>query len=239
MKRMIRAAAAAAILVSGLGSVGCVSTGTTGCGSGGCGGGTGGAGVAGARGEGHGPLGDCYRNWVDPCYPERYNVAARQAVLAPFGQQVFNGHVMNQTVYNYYFDFGSDVLTPAGIEKLNSLARVRPAPDPRIFIQTARDLPSNLDPAKAEVARVDLDAKRAATVLKYMANQPAFAPITYEILVHDPIVPSIYSEFGSFAFRGSQQGYRGNVSGGGTGVLGTGSGGGSLTAPPTSGGAPR
>ena len=50
---------------------------------------------------------------------------------------------------NYYFEFGTDVLTPAGMEKLLSLTRVRPAPDPKLYIQTARDLPANLDPLYA------------------------------------------------------------------------------------------
>ncbi len=68
MTRFIRAASAAAILTSGLCSLGCVTGG----------------------GKTHG---DAYRNAVDPCYPERYNHAARQAVLAPFAQQVHNGHV--------------------------------------------------------------------------------------------------------------------------------------------------
>src|SRR5262245_49955435 len=108
MNRMIRAAAAAAILTSGLGSIGCVSTGS--CGSGSCGGGALGGHRGAARGEGHGALGDCYRNFIDPCYPERYEHAARQAVLAPFAQQVHNGHVLNQTIWNYYFEAGSDKL---------------------------------------------------------------------------------------------------------------------------------
>src|SRR5262245_48496279 len=115
MNRMIRAATAAALLISGLGSLGCVHTkgcGTDGCGTGGCG--TGNGTDGGAR---------C-RNYIDPCYPQRYEYAARQAVLQPFGQQVHNGYVMNQTIWNYYFEAGTDKLTAAGAEKLDSLARV-------------------------------------------------------------------------------------------------------------------
>lgn len=218
MNRMIRAATTAALLTAGLGSMGCVSTGT--CGSGDCGGIGGGRG---ARGEGHGPLGDHGRNFIDPCYPERYQHAARQAVLAPFAQQVHNGHVLNQTIWNYYFEFGTDTLTPAGAEKLISLARVRPAPDPKIFLQTARDLPSNTDPAKIADIRADLDAKRAATVQKYLASQPTFAPVTYEIALHDPATPGVNSEFAGSAYRSSSQGYRGGITGAaGIGALGTG-----------------
>jgi hypothetical protein len=224
MNRMMRAAATAALLVGGLGSVGCVNTGTTGCGSGGGGCGAGGCGIGGARGEGHGPLGDCWRNAVDPCYPERYWYAARQATVYPFAQQVLNGHVLNQTIWNYYFDFGTDVLTPAGIEKLNSLVRTRPAPDPRIYIQTARDIPATVDPLKIPEIRTDLDARRAEAIRKHLASQPQFAPVAYEVYVHDSAVPSINAEMAMRAYNGSFLGYRGGVSGAGTGVLGTGGG---------------
>jgi hypothetical protein len=237
MNRMIRAATAVALLTAGLGSVGCVSTGS--CGSGNCGGGIGGA--RGARGEGHGPIGDHGRNFIDPCYPERYGHAARQAVLAPFAQQVHNGHVLNQTIWNYYFEFGTDVLTPAGAEKLISLARVRPAPDPKLFLQTSRDLPPNVDPAKIADARYELDAKRAVAIQKFLASQPTFVPITYEIFVHDPATPGINAEMSSGAYRGSIQGYRGNITGGaGIGALGTG-GSTNLTVAPVinNSGAPR
>jgi hypothetical protein len=207
MNRTIRAAAAAALLTCGLGSVGCVHT------------------------DGSTP-GDHYRNWVDPCYPQRYEYAARQAVIYPFAQQTYNGHVLNQTLWNYYFVPGTDQLTPMGAEKLDSLARVRPGPDPRLYIQTARDLPETGDPAKLADARAELDAKRAGAVQRYMSNQPAFGgPVAYEVFVHDPSVPGIYSTFAEYGWRGSLQQYRGNVSGGGTGVLGTGGGGANLTAP--------
>jgi hypothetical protein len=224
---MIRAAAAAAILVSGLGSVGCVNTGTcgsgSGCGTGGCGTGAGGHG-GGALCANGGPIEACYRNFVDPCYPERYNHAARQAVIAPFAQQVHNGHVLNQSVWNYYFELGTDVLTPAGQEKLISLARVRPIPDPKVYIQTARDLPATLDPAKAPDVRADLDVKRAAAVQRFLASQPAFgAPIAYEIYVHDSPTPGIIADMAANGYRGSILGYRGGISGAaGIGALGTG-----------------
>jgi hypothetical protein len=110
MYRMMRAASAAAILMSALGSLGCVSTGTSGCGSGGCGGDGGGA----HGGNGNGLIGNAYLHFVDPCYPERYQHAARQAVVYPFAQQVHNGHVLNQTIWNWYFEAGSDKLNQAG-----------------------------------------------------------------------------------------------------------------------------
>ena len=60
-------------------------------------------------------------NLVDPCYPERYNYhgpAGGQAALAP---QVQNGHVLDQTIWNYYFEPGTDKLTrrpgPPGLHR--------------------------------------------------------------------------------------------------------------------------
>src|SRR5258708_39055153 len=71
-----------------------------------------------------------YHDVVDPCYPDRYNYAARQEVVAGFAPQVQNGHILDQTVWNFYFDAGSDKLNPGGMDKLEQLARRRPAPDP-------------------------------------------------------------------------------------------------------------
>lgn len=203
MNRMIHAACAAAILTSGLGSIGCVHTG---------------------GGDGHGPIGDCYRNAVDPCYPERYNHAARAAVIYPFAQQVHNGHVLNQTLWNYYFEAGTDRLTPAGMEKLDSIVRTRPGPDPRLYIQTARDFPANTDWAKLPDLRADLDTKRAATIMRYLGAQPAFGGSPpYEIFVHDAPVPGINAEMAASAYRSSFRGYSGGITGAaGIGALSTG-----------------
>ena len=72
-----------------------------------------------------------YRDLVDPCYPERYNYQARQEVVASYTPQEQNGHVLDQTVWNYDFEPGTDRLTGGGLEHLAYLARRRPQPDPR------------------------------------------------------------------------------------------------------------
>ena len=69
---------------------------------------------------------DRYRNLVDPCYPERYEYAARNEVIAAFTPQVHNGHFLDQTVWNYQFEPGTDRLTPGGMDHLMYLARRRP-----------------------------------------------------------------------------------------------------------------
>jgi hypothetical protein len=217
MKRIIRVAATAAVLVSGLGSVGCMGTRES-------------------------TLGDCYRKWCDPCYPERYNHAARQAVVAPFAQQVHNGHVLDQTLWNYHFETGTDKLNAGGMEKLDSIARTRPTPDSKLYIQAARDFAPSPD-KMAAATRDELNTRRAAAIQRHMATQPM--PVPYEIFVHDPSVPGIRADFGGSAYTGSAQGYAGGLgagraaaaaTGGGTNITIGGSGA-NISSPPPS--APR
>src|SRR5512138_3735550 len=84
-----------------------------------------------------------YRNAVDPCWPERYNHTARKEVVDAFAPQVQNGHVLDQTIWNYMFDAGTDDLNGAGKYKLDYMIRRRPMPDPNVFLQTAHDIMYN------------------------------------------------------------------------------------------------
>lgn len=230
MNRYVRAAAAALLVAGGLGSAGCAHHGKTtagGCGTGGCG----------AGGRSDVTCGDKYRNLIDTSWPDRYNYDARQAVLAPFAQQVANGHFLEQTVWNWHFEPGTDTLNTAGMEKLNSLARKTPAPDPKLYVQVARDVagtPENLD--KLGAVRDELTAKRAAAVLKYMASQPG-NPVPYEVAVHDAPTPGIYAPFAAAAFRGQLPGYVGGLAGGGIGGVGGAAAGGGGGAAAGAGGA--
>src|SRR5713101_895306 len=91
---------------------------------------------------------ESYSDLVDPCYPHRYNMAARQEVIGAVSPEMSNGHVLDQTVWNSHFEAGSDKLTPGGRIKLDQLARRRPAPDPIVYVQTAQDIaydPGNAD----------------------------------------------------------------------------------------------
>src|SRR5438067_1280958 len=56
----------------------------------------------------------CY----DPCYPERYTYVSRQEVLHAMAPKVQNGHILDQTMWNYFFDEGSDRLTEGGRDHL-------------------------------------------------------------------------------------------------------------------------
>ena len=163
-----------------------------------------------------------YRNCVDTCYPQRYNAIARREVVDGFAPQVQNGHVLDQTVWNYDFDKGTDHLNPMGIEKLKYLARRRPAPDPNLFLATANDVDYDSDhPDKMVQARRDLDAKRVAAIQKYLAVQMDGRQMNFEVLVHDPFEVGYNAVYaGATAQRlqaGSTNGPLGTLSGGGIG----------------------
>jgi hypothetical protein len=129
-----------------------------------------------------------FQKVADPCWPERYNYTARREVISAFAPQVQNGHVLDQTVYNYQFEAGTDRLTDSGKDQLDTLVRRRPVPDPRIFLATARDVhydPANPDAYKT--AQDDLNNKRSIAVQKYVGAQTAGRPMQFEVVVHDPM----------------------------------------------------
>jgi hypothetical protein len=175
-----------------------------------------------------------YRDLVDPCYPWRYNYMAQKEVNMALAPQVQNGHVLDQTIWNYFFEPGTDRLTPLGLDRLAYLARRRPCPDSNLWLQTAQDL--IYDPAAPEKmaeARQDLDKKRCNAAQCFLVQQTAGRPVAFNIVVHDPAevglsavpvgltVNQMY-----FRFRGGLQGQGGNVQGGGgaAGIQGAASG---------------
>jgi hypothetical protein len=214
MKRMMRAAAVAALVAGGTGSIGCTHGGRQ------ADDGTGGGGV--------------YRSFVDPCWPERYSMEARHEVLAPFAQQVNNGNTLHQTIWNWYFEPGTDKLNTAGRAKLDTIAQTRPHPDTRLYLQAARDVVvtnDNMDKVGGE--RDTLTQKRAAAIQKYMSTQPAIGgnALAYEIYVHDAAPTGMPADFAAAAYRGQGRGYSGMLPGsggsaGGMSPLATGGGGG-------------
>jgi hypothetical protein len=137
----------------------------------------------------------CYRDLVDTCYPERYNAMARQEVNETFGAQVNNGHVLDQTVWNYHFEKGTAKLTPMGEMQLAYLARRRPSPDPKVFLQTAQDVPYDpANPADFVRDRAKLDGDRIQVVLTYLQAQTAGRPVPFDVTVHDPADSSISAQ---------------------------------------------
>lgn len=127
-----------------------------------------------------------YSEKVDPCTPERYSFAAREAALAPFEAHVNNGHILDQFLQNGDFDAGAEALTPGGRVKLDQLARKRPV-DGHLYMQTARDLP--YDAAKpGDYARIssDLNVKRANAMVAYLNATTSGRGLAFDVTVIDP-----------------------------------------------------
>jgi hypothetical protein len=133
-----------------------------------------------------------YHDLVDPCYPQRYESMARHEVVDSFGPQVQNGHVLEQTLWNYNFEVGSAVLTAGGMDRLSYLARRRPCPDPTIYLQVAQDIPYDAaNPTAFVEARNQLDNKRVQAILDYLGAQTAGRPVPFTVVRHDPDDPGM------------------------------------------------
>jgi hypothetical protein len=172
---------------------------------------------------------------VDPCYPTRYNWMARSEVNTAMAPQVQNGHVLDQTIWNYYFEPGSDRLTTGGLERLAYIARRRPCPDTVLYMQTAQDvIYDQTAPEKMVENRQTLDGRRVAAVQSYLTAQTAGRPTPFQVVIHDPAEPSLSSVPVNssvtqmyFRFRGGlmMTGQGGMGGGGGGGMGGGGMGG--------------
>jgi hypothetical protein len=142
-----------------------------------------------------------YRQMVDPCWPDRYNAEARVSVRETFGAQAHNGHILDQTVWNYHFEADprtggpTDKLNVAGMEHLKYLARRLPVPDPNLYLQTAQEVPGSaaLPPDKWAQARSDLDNKRVAAIQRYLASMMSgrSQAVSFEVAIHDQAEPGI------------------------------------------------
>ncbi len=134
-----------------------------------------------------------YRDLIDPCWPDRYNYMARRELKAAFQPQVFNGHVLDQTVWNWFFEPGSDQMTAGGLSKLAYLARRRPHPDPLVFLQTAQDVAyDSAAPDKLAETRADLDARRVQAIQKFLVAQTG-GSCQFKVEIHDPAEPYLPS----------------------------------------------
>jgi hypothetical protein len=130
------------------------------------------------------------RDLVDPCWPERYNYAARKEVCAAFTPQVHNGRVIEQSLWSCDFEPKSQYLSAEGREHLKSLLQRRPYPDMTIYLATAQEFkdlaydPAN--PDKFAERRCELDTLRQQEVQKYLTAQTAGRNLCFHIVIHDP-----------------------------------------------------
>jgi hypothetical protein len=142
-----------------------------------------------------------YRQMVDPCWPDRYSAESRMSVRETFGAQAHNGHILDQTVWNYHFEADprtggpTDKLNVAGMEHLKYLARRLPTPDPNLYLQTAQDVSgsASLPPEKWAQARSDLDNRRVAAIQRYLASMMSgrSQAVSFEVAIHDQAEPGI------------------------------------------------
>jgi hypothetical protein len=196
--------------------------------------------LVGAAAAAGGPGCNLWRDCVDPCYPQRYEAMARQEVCAAFAPQILNGHVLDQTVWNYEFERDREgravVLTPGALEHLAYLARRRPTPDPVVYLQTAQDVA--YDPAAPEkmvAARDELNQLRTQAVYRFLNAQTAGSGVAFQVVVHDPADPGLPGSFvGSTMLQLPGRARAGLPGGGGASATGgggapTGGGGGSST----------
>jgi uncharacterized membrane protein YgcG len=177
----------------------------------------------------------CYRDVVDTCYPDRYNFVAHNTVCATLKAQVNNGHVLDQTLWNWHFEEGKANLNDAGQEQVQALLRRRPQPDTVIYLQTAQ-VGSNLDvkfdpaaPEKTAVARKSLDDARRESVKTFVKALGA-SDLNVQIMdPHDPTQISLPAEQGARTiglWNANAQGKMSSSGGGGGGGGGAAGGGG-------------
>ena len=140
-----------------------------------------------------------YREIVDPCWPERYNYMARYEVLDTLNAQAHNGHVLDQTIFNWEFESDprtgapTAVLNPAGLSHLQYIYRRMPVPDGRVFLQTAQDIKYDAaNPEKVMAIRADMDAKRQQAIHNYLAfSTGGRGGADYQVMVIDPGDPGM------------------------------------------------
>lgn len=102
-------------------------------------------------------------------HPHAYTLAARTSLNQQLNQQVDEGRLLSQTIWNYHFHEESDVLRPAGRQLLESLARRYPQGYPQIYIQSANDIRLRDDKIDDYFAqRRELDAERLKAVTAYL-----------------------------------------------------------------------
>jgi hypothetical protein len=166
---------------------------------------------------------EAYDCLVDPCYPQRYEAMSRHEVNEAMAPQMMNGHILDQTVWDEHFEFGTDKLTVGGQEHLKVIARRRPHADPVVFLQAAQDVA--YDPAHTDAyvrARAELNDKRVQAVQTFLAAYTAACPVDFRVVVHDapevgqsavPIARSVLLRNNSF--QGNLPAGGGSVSGGG------------------------
>ena len=177
-----------------------------------------------------------YRDVVDPYYPKRYNVDARNSVRASLAPQVSNGNVLDQTVWDFHFETGKPELNAMGKDHLKRLARRRPVAQEVIFLQVAQNPDENAN-------NKELNKARSENIKTYMTkiSQDKVHP-EFQVVLHDPAEVSGSGIEAARIIGGKQSGVSGvftngqsGSSSGGSNTGSSGSGSGSGTSGSSSG----
>jgi capsid portal protein len=130
---------------------------------------------------------------------------ANKEVKAALAPQVNNGRILDQTIWSYHFEIGTDKLTPGGLEHLAYIARRRPCPDCMVYLQTATlaDLGYDFDnknPDKLTEARAELDIKRKQAIQKFLVAQTV-GQMAFQVAIHDPAEVGIEAPSANSAYQ--------------------------------------
>ncbi|HYV39742.1 MAG TPA: hypothetical protein VE988_28900 [Gemmataceae bacterium] len=157
-------------------------------------------------------------DYYDNCRIERYGSLARDSVMHTVGAQVNNGHVLDQTVFTYHFEAGTDKLTKGGLEHLAYLARRRPQPDPIIYLQTASTQDVAYDPAapidQFSKERAELDGKRIQAVQRFLNADTAGRAASFTVVLHDAPTPGLPATSIGIANQRLNNNFQGSLGGG-------------------------
>ena len=174
-----------------------------------------------------------YRDVVDPYYPKRYNVDARNSVRTALAPQVSNGNVLDQTVWDFHFESGNPELNAMGKDNLKMLARRRPVAQEVIFLQVAQNPDENVNNKELNKARSE-NIKTYITKMSQDKVHPEF-----QVVLHDPAEVSGSGIEAARIIGGKQSGVTGvftnGQSGSSSGGSNTGSSGGSGSSGSSSG----
>lgn len=141
-----------------------------------------------------------YRNLVDPCWPERYTSIARQSVRDMHGAQEAQGHMLDQTVWNYHFRAdgkgdGTAILNEGGEEFLRNIARRQPHPDFNLWLQYPHDV-------KDAAQRNNLIEMRKTAIRNFLTTHTLVGNgAGYHIAVHDMLPPTYPAQWSTNAVK--------------------------------------
>jgi hypothetical protein len=98
------------------------------------------------------------------------------------------------------------------MDHLTYLARRRPCPDPKVYLQTAQDVPyDGALPDKFVEARAELDRRRIQAVEKFLTAITAGRPMTFEVCLHDPADVGMAAIPAQLMVGQMYLGYKGNL----------------------------